>query len=133
MLLKNVRDPISATFSVCETGVLGGISRFKARARRKAEPATAEALAAVENAAGAVTLTWETPDDDSVTGYQILRRNPDAGEQSVSILVSDTGSVATSYTDMDVAAGTKYMYRVKAINEAGVGAKSSRVVITTSG
>jgi fibronectin type 3 domain-containing protein len=132
VLLKNVRDPISATFSVCETGVLGGISRFKARARRKAEPATAEALAAVENAAGAVTLTWEAP-DDSVTGYQILRRNPDAGEQSVSILVSDTGSVATSYTDMDVAAGTKYMYRVKAINEAGVGAKSSRVVITTSG
>ena len=86
----------------------------------------------MENADGSVTLTWDVPDDDSATGYRILRRNADAGEHSISVLVEDTGSDATSYTHADVAAGTKYVYRVKAINEAGVGPKSRRVVITTS-
>ena len=90
-------------------------------------------LTAVENADGSVTLTWDAPDDGSVTGYRILRRNADAGEHSLSVHVPDTGSAATSYTDTDVAAGTKYVYRVKAINEAGVGPKSRRVMITTSG
>ena len=87
----------------------------------------------MENADGSVTLTWDAPGEDSVTGYQILRRNADAGEDAVSVYVSDTGSAATSYTDTNVAAGTKYMYRVKAINEAGVGPQSRRVMITTSG
>ena len=90
-------------------------------------------LTAVENAAGSVTLAWDAPGDDSVTGYRILRRNADAGERSLSVHVPDTGSTATSYTDTDVAAGAKYVYRVKAINEAGVGPKSRRLVITTSG
>ena len=41
-----------------------------------------------------MTLTWEAPDDDSVTGYRILRRNADAGENAMSVYVSDTGGVA---------------------------------------
>ena len=87
----------------------------------------------MENADGSVTLTWEAPDDDSVTGYQILRRRPSEGEKTLLVHVIDTGSAATSYTDTEVAAGTKYIYRVRAINEAGVGPRSGRVVITTSG
>ena len=86
----------------------------------------------MENAGGSVTLTWDAPGDDSVTGYQILRREPAAGEYSVSVYVADTGSAATSFTDTDVAAGTKYVYRVKAINDAGVGPQSGRVTITTN-
>ena len=96
-------------------------------------PPAPENLTAVENADGTVTLTWDAPDDDSVTGYQILRRIPAAGEGAVSVLVEDTGSAATSYADTEVAAGTRYIYRVKAINEAGVGPRSGRAVITTSG
>ena len=96
-------------------------------------PSPPSNLAAVENADGSVTLAWDAPDDGSVTGYRILRRIPAAGERSLSVHVPDTGSAATSYTDADVAAGTKYVYRVRAINEAGVGPKSRRVVITTSG
>ena len=96
-------------------------------------PPAPQNLTAVENADGSVTLTWDAPGDGSVTGYRILRRNADAGQRSLSVYVPDTGSAATSYTDTDVAAGTKYVYRVKAINEAGVGPKSRRVVITTSG
>ena len=72
-----------------------------------------------------VTLTWDDPGDDSITGYVILRRvrvNNEGGEFSV--LVPDTGSAAATYTDDTVAAGTTYTYRIKAINGAGTSERS---------
>ena len=72
-----------------------------------------------------VLLTWKDPNDDSVTGYVILRRvraNNTGGDFSE--LVADTGSAATTYTDDTVAASTTYTYRVKAINEHGVSERS---------
>ena len=63
-------------------------------------------------------------------GYQILRRRPSKGENALSILVSDTGSTATTYTDTDVTSGVRYVYRVKAINSAGVGQRSRNVRVT---
>ena len=67
-----------------------------------------------------VVLSWEDPQDDSITGYVVLRRvrvNDQGGD--FSILVADTGSAATTYTDATVAASTTYTYRIKAINEYG--------------
>ena len=72
-----------------------------------------------------VVLTWDDPDDDTITGYVILRRvreNDVGGEFSE--LVPDTGTAATTYTDDTVAAGTTYTYRIKAINEHGVSERS---------
>ncbi len=72
-----------------------------------------------------VTLTWDDPGDDSITGYVILRRvrvNNTGGEFSE--LVADTGTAATTYTDDTVAAGTTYTYRIKAINGAGTSERS---------
>ena len=72
-----------------------------------------------------VVLTWEDPQDDSITGYVILRRNRDTDAQGeFTELVNDTGSAATSYTDDSVAAGTPYTYRIKAINGDGVSERS---------
>ena len=72
-----------------------------------------------------VTLTWDDPGDDSITGYVILRRNRETDEKGqFSELVTDTGSAATTYTDDTVAAGTTYTYRIKAINEYGVSERS---------
>ena len=79
------------------------------------------------NGDGSITLTWDAPDDDSVTGYQILRRRPKEGEDTLEVYVSDTGGTATSYTDTGPPAGTLYVYRVKAINEAGAGQQSNYV------
>ena len=79
-----------------------------------------------------VTLTWKDPGDDSITGYVILRRvrvNDQGGDFSV--LVADTGSAATTYTDNTVAASTTYTYRIKAINEHGVSERSRWVHIDT--
>ena len=72
-----------------------------------------------------VTLTWDDPGDDTITGYVILRRvreNNVGGEFSE--LVPDTGSAATTYTDDTVVAGITYTYRIKAINEAGTSVRS---------
>ena len=72
-----------------------------------------------------VTLTWDDPGDDSITGYVILRRvreNDVGGEFSV--LVPDTGSASTTYTDDTVVAETTYTYRIKAINGAGTSERS---------
>ena len=88
-------------------------------------PPAPTALTASVNADGHVVLSWTAPDDDSVTGYQILRRRPYEGEPTLLVHVADTGSADTAWTDTDVAAGVRYAYRVKAINAAGVGARSN--------
>ena len=79
-----------------------------------------------------VTLTWGAPQDDSITGYVILRRirvNDQGGDFSV--LVANTETAATTYTDDTVAASTTYTYRIKAINEAGTSERSRWVHIDT--
>ena len=72
-----------------------------------------------------VTLTWDDPGDDSITGYVILRRIPGVDPQGhFNELVANTGSAATTYTDGTVAAETRYTYRIKAINGAGMSERS---------
>ena len=72
-----------------------------------------------------VTLTWDDPDDDTITGYVILRRIPGVDpEGQFNVLVADTGTAATTYTDNTVSAETRYTYRIKAINGAGTSERS---------
>ena len=73
---------------------------------------------------GTITLSWDASGDESVTGYQILRRRPREGEKGVLVYVTDSAGTDTSYTDANVPAGTLYVYRVKGINGAGVGEES---------
>ena len=72
----------------------------------------------------AVTLTWTDPGDASITGYQILRRVQGPGPGFAPI-AEDTGSAATTYVDASVVADTRYTYRVKARNSAGLSDQSS--------
>ncbi len=73
----------------------------------------------------AITLTWDDPGDDSITGYVILRRlRYDDPSGHFDELVADTGTAATTYTDDTVEANTHYTYRIKAINEYGVSERS---------
>ena len=75
-----------------------------------------------------VLLSWDNPDDDSITGYQVLRGD-DA--DSLTVLLDDTESAGTSYTDSRVAAQTKYVYAVRARNAQGLGPQSEPVSVTT--
>ena len=74
-----------------------------------------------------VTLRWDAPDDDSVAGYQILRRRPTMGGAKLLVYVADTGGPATTFTDTEVTASIRHVYRVKAINAAGLGKWSNYV------
>ena len=72
--------------------------------------------------AGSVTLIWDDPGVSSITGYQVLRRNRSTHASGMfEVLVTNTGTVQTSYTDETVSPGGGYVYRVKAINSAGFG------------
>ena len=79
---------------------------------------------------GFVSLTWDAPADDSVESYQILRHRPDEGESTPMIHVEDTGSEETTFIDVRVSAGIRYVYSVKAINYVGVGPKSNEAEVT---
>ena len=87
-------------------------------------------LKGVANADGTVTLSWEAPEDDRVTGYQILRKRTSRGEQTLLVHVNDTGSTATEYTDSEVTPDVLHAYRVKAVNAAGVSKRSNVVRVT---
>ena len=67
-----------------------------------------------------VTLTWDNPQDDSITGYVILRRDREIHPVGTFITITgDTGSADTTYTDDTVEPDKQYVYRIKAINEHG--------------
>ena len=89
-------------------------------------PSAPTGLTATVNGNGSITLTWDDPGDDTITGYLILRRRPAEGERTLQVYVADTGSAA-AYTDTGVTAGTQHTYRIKAINSAGTGPRSGYV------
>ena len=66
---------------------------------------------------GEVLISWFNLDeDDSITGYQILR-GPKA--DSLVIIEDDTESSSTSYTDETPPEGQTHTYGVKARNASG--------------
>ena len=79
-----------------------------------------------------VTLFWDDPQDTSITGYVILRRNRDTDAQGeLTTLVENTGTTETTYTDSTVQPATGYEYRVKAMNAAGTSNQQCYVNIDT--
>ena len=98
-----------------------------AEAEPAGPPPAPRNLTAVVNGDGDVVLSWEAPEDDSITGYQILRRRPTEGEDTLLVYVEDTQSTATTYTDTNVTVGVQHAYRVRAINAAGASPVSNFV------
>ena len=67
-----------------------------------------------------VALAWDDPSDASITHYQIFRRDRDVHDAGEFVTIEDdTGSAAASYTDDTVEPETRYVYRVKAVNQHG--------------
>ena len=77
---------------------------------------------------GDVLLTWfNFEENDSITGYQILR-GPDA--DNMVVIEDDTGSSSTSYTDETPPAGQTHTYGVKARNASGLSPLSNTLTAT---
>ena len=75
-----------------------------------------------------VLLSWfNLEEDDSITGYQILR-GPKA--DSLVVIEDDTGSTSTSYTDETPPAGQTHTYAVKARNASGLSPLSNTLTAT---
>ena len=75
-----------------------------------------------------VILSWDDPQDDTITGYEILRRDKAIHPEGTFITVKDnTGTSATTYTDDEVDPETRYVYRIKALNAHGKSGISSWV------
>ena len=87
--------------------------------------------AQLDDAVTGLSLTWDAPADGGApTGYQILRRAP-ATETDLIVIADDTGSTDTAFTDTTATPRTKYVYRVKARNAAGLGQISLPAYVTT--
>ena len=69
----------------------------------QSDPSAAQNLRAEVLPGEGVALSWDAPAEDaeSITGYEILRRRPNRGENSLLSYVGDTGSDATNYTDLE--------------------------------
>ena len=93
-------------------------------------PAQPTGLAA-RPGAGEVTLTWNDPGNDSITGYE-LRQKVNGG--SWGEWTGIQGSVATtvSHTVTGLTNGTEYVYQIRAVSAAGAGEASESVKATPS-
>ena len=101
-------------------------------------PALPTGLTSTSVSHDSVTLSWDDPGDDTITGYQVLRRSRDGdqygdgqGDEAFVAVIDDTGSTATIYTDTSVTARTRYVYRVKAINAEGMSERSTYLNVET--
>ena len=83
-------------------------------------PAKPTGLSAAVVSHDTVTLTWDNPQDDAITGYVILRRDREIHPVGTFVTITgDTGSADATYTDDTVEPEKQYVYRIKAINEHG--------------
>ena len=79
-----------------------------------------------------IQLAWTEParDADDITGYQVLRRIPSEGEDTLAVHDTTTGQ-DTSYLDTTaLTQGTKYVYRVKANRPSGTSSQSNYTNLT---
>ena len=92
-------------------------------------PAAPTGLTASQVSHDSLTLVWDDPQDENVTGYRVMR-----GTHNDSLLTieANTGSTSTEYTDDTVAAETTYFYAVLSLSADGDGPQSSTVNVTTS-
>ena len=141
MQMKKPRDiphrPSRKTFAAVLAATLIIVSAalaFKmlpAQAQAADPPAEPTGLSASGVSSDSVTLNWDDPGDNSITGHQVLRRFRDGSEYGdgegaaeFAVIADDTSSAATTYTDASVTPRTRYVYLVKAINPAGTSGQS---------
>ena len=93
-------------------------------------PGQVTGLTATATEDDTVSLSWTAPTDGAaVTGYRIWRRVM-GSENSLSVVVQNTGNTGAAWTDSNVSTGTNYVYRVQGLGEHGGGELSAPATVT---
>ena len=71
-----------------------------------------------------VTLSWTDPSNGTITGYEVQQ---DGGGW---VGISGSDASTTSYTVTGLTNGTQYTFQIRAVNNAGSGSASDRVITT---
>ncbi len=105
----------------------GGTSPQSGEVSATPEPPVPAAPTGLIATAGnaSVALTWTAP--SGATSYNVYRGTTAAGEGTTAI---GSGITNASYADNGVSNGTKYFYKVAAVNIGGIGAPSGEVSAT---
>ncbi|MDE1829101.1 MAG: fibronectin type III domain-containing protein [Thaumarchaeota archaeon] len=94
-------------------------------------PGSPTGLAATSVSSSQINLSWTAPSNNggaAISGYEI-ERSTNGGVYFV--LVQNTGSTSTTYSDTGLSPNTTYTYRVSAINSAGTSLPSTVASATT--
>ena len=91
-------------------------------------PAAPTGLTASDIEHNNLTLTWDDPEDDSITGYRVMRGD---SANNLSTLENDTESASTDYTDATVEPETTYFYGHLALSQDGNSVQSDAISATT--
>ena len=91
-------------------------------------PAAPTGLTASNVQHDSLTLKWDDPEDDSITGYRVLR-GPDT--DNLSTIEEDTEGTSTEYEDETVSPETTYHYAVQALSQDGNSVQSNAISATT--
>src|SRR5207247_6345666 len=123
----------TSTYSVSAINSVGtGSPSTTASAATTIAPSSPTGLTATALSSSQINLSWAAPADNGgsvITGYKI-ERSTDGGS-TWSTIVSNSGSTATTYSDIGLMHGTTYTYRVYAINSVGMSSPSSTASATT--
>ena len=114
------------------TATLDVIDNYPDPSAIAARPGAPTGLSATAISTTEIDLSWTAPVDVGTTpiiGYQIQRETPTGG--GFTVIVSNTGSTMTTYSDTGLTTGTEYNYVVLAINASGVGEPSNEASDTT--
>jgi glucan endo-1,3-alpha-glucosidase len=108
---------------------VAGIEIYSATGSASAPPVPAVPTGLAATAAnGQVSLTWSA--SPGATSYSVYRSTTSNGEGMAAL---DAGLTTTSFTDMGLANGTTYFYKVAAVNASGVSAQSAEASATPFG
>jgi fibronectin type 3 domain-containing protein len=91
-------------------------------------PGASTELSALAISAAEIDLSWMAP-SGSVTGYNVYRGTSSGGESATPVA---SGVTTTAYADTAVTAGTKYYYKVAAVNANGQGPDSNEASATAT-